>query len=297
MFFLELAGLMIFIFVLSQASMHVPRWIEEKRRKSAYVKQRKDPDHKQRERQNHQNNVEIILALDRISDQLATDEQQDQSDYRKRGQREITTIVLIAFTFAAALGGDVIFYLTMKDAEIAATNAHTDSQQTIITNARAWLAPKYVVLEELPLKLGELIHFEIVYQNLGKEPAIDMIPYQTVDTVRLPESANWRDAILPANRTCEALTNPRDGETIYPISPVGPAQPADNYFIHMVSSGHPFDGPISLGAKTIYVQGCLAYETFKERHYSAYCFYLVPRPDKPFDQWVWGTCPGGGRAD
>src|ERR1700676_4246918 len=97
-------------------------WGEEKRRNLAYIQKRGDTERKQRERQQHENQIEIIRALDRISDQLSTDEQQEQRDHKMKAIREWATIILIFATVVTAGIGDVIFYQTMTDSRTASAN-------------------------------------------------------------------------------------------------------------------------------------------------------------------------------
>jgi hypothetical protein len=266
-------------------------------KKTKDVTNKSHPGEKNGERHQDQNNVEIVRALYRMVYEYHASRHQEHSYEKKKARREALTIIGLFVAAGVAGWQGLIFRQTMNDARESAHSSHEDTIKAIVTNARAWLAPKSAVLEELPLILGQPIHFQVLYQNLGKQPALDMIPNEIVKIVRLPASKNWNDMVLPPNETCEALRSYRIGQTIYPISPVGPLAPADSYFLHMISIGIPYDGGIELGGKTIYVQGCLAYETFSERHYSSYCFYLIPRPDKPYDQWTFGICPDGGKAD
>lgn len=114
----------------------------------------------------------ITSAIDGVADQLSSNEKaQDDSD-RKRRFRENITLWLIGFTFAAAFGGDVIFWRTMmdgRDAERPYVWLSNEQGRTAIGSEDGkWL-------NWLPLykgsKLGR-VSWQYYFSNFGKALAL-----------------------------------------------------------------------------------------------------------------------------
>jgi hypothetical protein len=56
-------------------------------KEAPYIKKRRDAERKQQERQQHEDNVQIVSALHRVADELRATEQQDETSDRKKGFR------------------------------------------------------------------------------------------------------------------------------------------------------------------------------------------------------------------
>jgi hypothetical protein len=136
-----------------------------------------------------------------------------------------------------------------------------------------------------------LIHdfaIKIMYQNPGKEPAIDVSDNFTgdkVDTIKSGEG--WGTLVIPSNHSCDGAT-PRKGQWV-----VYPSAINERHFAVVAEK---VDQPLASGTKVLYIQGCFIYSTFGKRHRSSYCFYQEPVPDQPSEKWPLKNCPGEGQA-
>jgi hypothetical protein len=75
---------------------------KQKRRYLTYIEQPQHSGREDRERQQHEDQIQIVRALNRLGDQLATDEQEEARDHRKKAFREWATIILVFATVVAA---------------------------------------------------------------------------------------------------------------------------------------------------------------------------------------------------
>ena len=105
--------------------------------KSTYIQKRKASGREKWERHQDQKRMEIVVAVNRVADELAATEKQEKSSEKKKGQREWLTIFLIFATVLATGLGDYIFYRTMEDARETASAQHTDTTALLAKAAEA----------------------------------------------------------------------------------------------------------------------------------------------------------------
>ena len=86
---------------------------------------------KQRKREQHEENMEIVAALNRVADELMAAEKQNSTSEKNRKSREYLTIWLVFLTVLLTFAADVIFYFTMAEAKHAADLAHADSASAL----------------------------------------------------------------------------------------------------------------------------------------------------------------------
>jgi len=143
------------------------------------VKKQDGAEREQRERQEHKDHVEIVRAIDRIPDQLAANEKEQDSGDKKRRFREWLTISLILVTAVVAGVGDGIFYSTMVDDRInsakALQRADTANQQAreffeADQAPTIWLVPS----GEVGSREGNAtVPLFVPYHDVGKMPLPD----------------------------------------------------------------------------------------------------------------------------
>jgi hypothetical protein len=163
-----------------------------------------------------------------------------------------------------------------------------DSRDAAETNQRAWIAPIAVILGELP-KVGEKITLIVRYENSGKEPALGAVSINQAFPIKMPPpNTGWDTVRFGNNPTCDGLKTLPGAQVIYPYSTRG--------YQDLFSTKWDADGEIENGIKTLYTRGCYAYETYGKTRYSAYCFYMLPKPGRPKEEWMFGGCADGNSA-
>jgi hypothetical protein len=162
-----------------------------------------------------------------------------------------------------------------------------DNEIALERSQRAWVAP-FAARHDAGIVVGHDFAIKIMYQNPGKEPAIDVSDNFTgdkVDTIKSGEG--WDTLVIPSNHSCDGAT-PRKGQWV-----VYPSAINERHFAVVAET---VDQPLASGTKVLYIQGCFIYSTFGKRHRSSYCFYLEPVPDQPSEKWQLKNCPGEGQA-
>jgi hypothetical protein len=213
----------------------------------------------ERERKDHQ---EYIAAISRISDQLATDEQEQSTADKKRRNREWLTIVLLFGTVIAAAIGDRIFYSTMRD-----------SRHTFELGSRAWISPVAAKLLA-PIAQGQPVKFGVRYDNVGRLPAFDVRVHYSIDFI--PNTTiddGTAMAAIDKNDICDGVEPSKNAEVVYPntggetvMVAVQTVDPKTGQ-----STNPKVDDFIS-GHDTMTVQFCAAYRTLEATHKTAFCF-------------------------
>ena len=170
------------------------------------------------------------------------------------------------------------------------------SQQALDRSQRAWIAPIDAQIDpETPLVAGaQKISFKVIYQNTGREPALDVNVNQALGILPVPIYFDWSNAKIPENTTCDGLYPTRGGETIYPsisttdheYRDVFPEIDAEKTMKELIS-----------GARIFYINGCFAYMTIGAPHQSAFCFFLAPDERKMVAKWRFVSCRTGNWAN
>jgi len=205
-----------------------------------------------------------------------------QQDYettfsiQRKQLRAAWSLNRITFCSAAlALGGLVVLFFTLRD-----------NRRTMIEDHRAWIAARYPFFDIAPppKNSGDLFQIAVVYENIGKEPALAVSKYQEPFWITEFEPlSSIGNLTFPENQTCAKVdTNigtAWPGESGRYVSR-GPAYQiiADDKFLDM--------------KKLLGYQGCFIYKTFEEAHKTGYCFLLIPVVAHPVADWVWEMCPG-----
>jgi hypothetical protein len=181
---------------------------------------------------------------------------------------------------AVGLGGLLVLGLQLYEAHTATVEAN-----------RAWIAPINAILEG-PLIKGQPVPVEVIYQNTGKEPAIDTNNGgdSGITMPLSPAEADQQQLVGPfrnAESKCVGV-KPRGGSPA--IFPTGPVQMSIERTVLA-------DDAILNGSRTFYVEGCIAYNTMGETHTSSYCFWLGRHIDPQTKLRQFQTCIGGFHAN
>jgi hypothetical protein len=178
---------------------------------------------------------------------------------------------LNGITLAAAIiaiGTVIVLICTLIDARKATVEAD-----------RAWLAPRSAYLQR-PLVLNDHPSFRVTYDNVGKQPALNIALW-------------WRVSIFDADALMRSLSDPTLAETAFGENPAcsghtshkgaeiaWPTSLTEKYSTSYIET--PNDPIITQGVldgrEAIVVHGCFFYETFQEIHRSAFCFWLRQMP-------------------
>lgn len=286
--------------------------------KPDYIKRREDAAHQKHEARQHEDNVQITVAINALVDQEAADSKKQEIYERDKRRREIVMLCVVAVAAGIALVQMVLLRLQVESAiqqtqlgiisVKIAVQASKDAEKATVEANRAWIAPRglYIDYEHSTKKGVDLI---VEYENIGKEPALNLTFNQYIDdfTGGAPASNNQTAPAIKANKTC---IDPIKGHP-----PSFPMRQGGNEGMMLTMNDGNFlkNFPAMLaGNRTLYFEGCFSYVTFLATHRSAFCYYLRPiartvpgvaRTTAPPD-WVGGKrmdevflpCPGSGNG-
>ena len=167
-----------------------------------------------------------------------------------------------------AIGTVMVLIYTLIDARKATVEAN-----------RAWVAPRTAFLRRA-LVLNDHPAFRIVYDNVGKEPALNLsmlsqvIIVDAAALIRSLGQPNYSDVAMQENSTCAHDTIHQGAEIIWPSS-----RPEGYSNSSMENSDDPvITQEVLDGRQAIVIKGCFLYETFHEIHRSAFCFFFRQVP-------------------
>jgi hypothetical protein len=172
---------------------------------------------------------------------------------------------------------------------------------------RAWLSPINVEIKGV-LGTGDnpnYVQLGIVFQNTGREPAVNVSFYASVKLFdaasprRLGDALNTLSAadipLLDENDSCDQLLPLMTGATAYP-STAARYQINTNILPSASSTIYELTTWLTEHQKILYINGCFTYTTVDELHHSKFCEYLFIEggllSETPFK-----NCPSGNSAD
>jgi hypothetical protein len=190
----------------------------------------------------------------------------------------------------AAAAGLIFIYLGLKESKRASNIAH----DALVASNRAWLGPIDAILNG-PIQTGQQIKVLIVFENTGKEPALDVsniagggitMPFSAAEAAQQQRTGPFGG--VPFNACAQVA--PQDGyPAIFPTATRHMQADIQQTFIA--------DEAILNGSRTFFVHGCAAYRTMGEIHTSEYCFWLGPRVDPKNGLRIFQPCLGSFRAN
>lgn len=183
---------------------------------------------------------------------------------------------------------------TAKQAEAADKQANAMaaavevSRESLIVSGRAWVGPRQAKISS-PIEAGKPIEFLFEYANTGREPALDLS--YSIDGFISSNDEEKRGT--SAARVFLALNNCRAAREI------GPGQiafPSSGFSTYSLTAKIPtaLEQAVIDGDKTLIVQGCFLYRSFKIVRHTYFCFFYRGNSTKPDSLNI---CTAGHYAD
>jgi len=147
---------------------------------------------------------------------------------------------------------------------------------------RAWISP-YDLKIEGDYSSGGNLRLVVYYRNTGREPAFGVRVASDIAIAKGETKVNW------SKRCDRARQLPSGGSVAYPSDSIYYTAP-----VEVRSLGSAYE--VLSGEETLYLNGCITYETFGSSHQSEYCFFLVPNVGQPTSTWSWRFCADGNNA-
>jgi hypothetical protein len=253
--------------------------IKKQRRDPAYIQKRQDSERKKRERQQYEAQIEIIGALNRISDQLAADEEAEKRDHRKQGCRDWATILLIFATVIVAGTGDVFFYGQLNEMAKAyipiktQADAAKEAADATLNAQRAWVGPMNASLDSKPTE-SQTIKITVEYTNSGKEPAIEVGRSLKFKIFRKLEKevGDLDDFALQEKNKCFLARVLQGAQVAFPAASYKEGVDTNS---EMVSSEERLTATKGLaeGQDYLGIVGCFVYRTVDVYHHTSFCYF------------------------
>jgi hypothetical protein len=167
------------------------------------------------------------------------------------------------------------------------------TDQTLKLQQRAWIAPgRLIAPQNFIEQKDEAVAIGLTFQNVGKEPAIELNEQIKADIV---ETSRWRDdAFIEVKvremlgKRCENFNTSPDGRAIFPGTPA--AQYVDLEADKAIKASKD-------QTHFALMVGCFAYRTLNEVHRSRFCGVLAP-PNRSNDfKWQTVLCAVHNGAD
>lgn len=136
--------------------------------------------------------------------------------------------------------------------------------KTLDASTRAWIVPKSVTFD--PLEMGKPIRIQIQYENVGKEPAINVAEYNYTHLGDAAETQNFISGVRQTRwEWCKAQPAVAGAAVVYPgNSPETTSQ-------YHITTDSIADAAFVAGDKTLIIYGCFSYETASRPAHSSFC--------------------------
>jgi hypothetical protein len=247
------------------------------RKKPAYIQRQRASAREAKEREQYEG---YVAAIDRLTNQLKVEQDQNQIDDDKRALREKVTIGLLVATVLVTGIADGIFYLTMQDAHENAQqqvgkmeeasklvrDSNGINRQSMEASTRAWVGPSDANIVG-GVQVAKPVTVNISISNSGREPAKSFSI--TPDPVAIVED----DAAFEMDMdnfvtNCFATPARTDAQVLYPSSGIGSG------YQDQVSFGADKITPeVVSGNAILVVRGCITYQTFSQTRHSSFCYF------------------------
>jgi len=143
-----------------------------------------------------------------------------------------------------------------------------------------------------PFEIGKEFRTKILYDNVGREPAIDVTIKAGSGLVDPPPVGGLfgQLKVEVVYKTCFAVAPESTKITVYPST-------ARSYEHVSIMAAALAKQEIKDGTKILYVSGCFRYSTFNRMHLSHFCFFMRSEVGKDVAEWRWRNCPEGNYAN
>jgi len=162
------------------------------------------------------------------------------------------------------------------------------SRESLIVSGRAWVGPSQAKITS-PIEAGKPIEIFFEYSNTGREPALDF-SYSVDGFISSNEEERRGTSsarVFVALNNCKAVRELAPGQVAFPNTGFS------NY--NLTAKIPPIlDQAVIDGEKTLIVQGCFSYRSFKIVRHSYFCFYYRGKTTKPDSLNI---CTAGHYAD
>ncbi len=176
------------------------------------------------------------------------------------------------------------------DKQADAMNASVEvSRESLIASGRAWVGPRLAKMTS-PIEVGKPIELSIEYANSGREPALDFV--YSVDGFSSSNAEEKRGTSFA--RLSIALNNCRATDSVPGGQVVFPSTGFSAYNLTLTIPNQTIDQETIDGDKTLIVQGCFLYRSFKVIRHSYFCYFYRAKVTKPDNLNI---CTAGHYAD
>ena len=174
--------------------------------------------------------------------------------------------------------------------ERAVSQANTSFKSTVDQfniDQRAWIAPQNATLLS-DLIPGEPFKLQIQYNNVGKEPALDVRPIYRITSIEGRHfTDNTFNSIVEGHNICDKVEIAPGADVVYP------SQPGGNHLMLGMPKGW-MTADIVNGRSALIVEMCFAYKTLGTVHRTAFCYFYRPGVS---ENGQLNVCTAGNHAD
>ncbi len=222
-----------------------------------------------------------IEAPPKLVEKYDADRDEQRIGERKKFKLKLFTLIGV---FTAAAFTLLQAYLIRESNKI--------TREALVSSSRAWIAPANAyftsdVAKNVPFS------FEVQYRNTGRSPALGAHPIYTLQQVPVSKfEDNTFNAFIEADKAsddCTHLGLAPGADVIYPDQPDGYKLLFTNHLTNWIN-----DDVIS-GKTAVVLQVCFAYQTMREIHRTAFC-YFYRAGTSPANKQM-NICTAGNHAD
>jgi hypothetical protein len=154
-----------------------------------------------------------------------------------------------------------------RDQAKAARDSILVAREDTVESSRAWIGPTTAVIDTP--SIGSDISVAVTYINSGRQPGTGVVSSMSAYIVPNDEIAMLVLSVNEKVKKCFDTAPQPGGQVAYPTSGFS----SYNMLSHIDKSK--VDDSFIRGGKTMLLTGCIAYETFKDKHHSSFCFFYT----------------------
>jgi hypothetical protein len=262
----------------------------------------------------------LAAFINAYRNEQKTNRAQEKREDRGKKWREIWTLIFVILTTGGIFYQAIIFSGQLSEmkssgeqtgqliganaklAEAAAKQAEAAdkqanamiaavevSRESLIAAGRAWVGPRLAKITS-PIEVGKPIELAIEYANSGREPALDFV--YSLDGFASSNAEEKRGTSFA--RVSIALNNCSAAESLPAGQVVFPSTGFSAYNLNATIPNQTIDQEIIDGEKTLILQGCFLYRSFKVVRHSYFCYFYRAKTSKPDNLNI---CTAGHYAD
>ena len=264
--------------------------------------------------------VGISAFINAYRHQQETNRQQEKREDRGKTFRDYATLLFVVLTTCGIFYQAIIFSGQLSEmqssgeqtakliganaklAEAAANQADAAAKQadamvaavevsreSLIAAGRAWVGPRLAKITS-PMEAGKPIELAIEYANSGREPALDFV--YSLEGFSSSNAEERRGTSFA--RVSIALNNCRAADSLPAGQVVFPSTGFSAYNLTAPIPNQTLDQETIDGEKTLILQGCFLYRSFKVIRHSYFCYFYRAKVSKADNLSI---CTAGHYAD